>query len=263
MGTSPCSAPKRLDQGEQWGPNHTPAAIGASWPPIATYGLTAPKLQLALMTENRPRYTYSERVADGVLHVVGVTASLVAATILVIFAFQHLPSLSFVGLSIYGAALVAVFGCSAAYHLSSRPSLKAILRRCDHAAIYFKIAGTYTPFAMLKIGGTTGFALLGLVWVVSVFGATAKLLWPERLVRTSYFLYLALGWSIILALDPLLLAVSPHVLLLLAVGGGLYTSGIVFHLWEKLHYHNAIWHAFVLAASTCHFAAITKAVVFV
>jgi hemolysin III len=93
-----------------------------------------------------------------------------------------------------------------------------------------------------------------------VFGAAAKLLWPEHFVRTSYVLYIALGWSIILALDPLVQAISPQVLVLLAVGGCLYTIGIVFHLWKKLRYHNAIWHAFVLAASACHFAAIAKAV---
>ena len=160
---------------------------------------------------------------------------------------------------VYGVALVAVFACSAAYHLISRPKLKAILRRCDHAAIYFKIAGTYTPFALLKIGGTVGVSLLGIVWVISMSGAALKLLWPEHFVRTSYVLYLGLGWSGILALDPLALAISPQVLMLLAAGGGLYTIGVVFHFWESLRYHNAVWHAFVLAASACHFAAVAKA----
>lgn len=211
------------------------------------------------MPENFPKYSFGERVADGAIHIIGVTASLSAATILVIFAFHHLPSLSLVSLSIYGVGLVAVFSCSAAYHLINKPRLKAILRRCDHAAIYLKIAGTYTPFAILKIGGTIGFGLLGFVWIISLFGATAKLLWPEHFVKTSYVLYLGLGWSGILALDPLALAISPQVLLLLAAGGGLYTIGIVFHLWENLRYHNAIWHAFVLAASSCHFAAIAQA----
>jgi hemolysin III len=211
------------------------------------------------MPENFPKYSFGERVADGAIHIIGVTASLSAATILVIFAFHHLPSLSLVSLSIYGVGLVAVFSCSAAYHLINKPRLKAILRRCDYAAIYLKIAGTYTPFAILKIGGTIGFGLLGFVWIISLFGATAKLLWPEHFVKTSYVLYLGLGWSGILALDPLALAISPQVLLLLAAGGGLYTIGIVFHLWENLRYHNAIWHAFVLAASACHFAAIAQA----
>jgi hemolysin III len=212
------------------------------------------------MPNKFPKYTFGERIADGALHVIGVMASLAAATGLVVFAFQHLPSLSFVSLTVYGVGLVAVFGFSAAYHLINKPRLKAILRRCDHAAIYLKIAGTYTPFAMLKIGGSMGFGLLGFVWLISLFGAAAKLVWPEQFVKTSYVLYVALGWSGILALDPLALSISPQVLLLLAAGGCLYTIGIAFHLWEKLRYHNAIWHAFVLAASTCHFAAIAQAV---
>ena len=211
------------------------------------------------MPDRFPEYSFGERVADGVLHVIGVTSSLAAATVLVIFAFNHLPSVSFISIVVYGVALVAVFGCSAAYHLISKPRLKAILRRCDHAAIYFKIAGTYTPFALLKIGGIMGFSLLGFVWAISVFGAAVKLLWPEHFVRTSYVLYLGLGWSGVLALDPLTLALSSQVLILLAAGGCLYTIGIVFHFWEKLRYHNAVWHAFVLAASACHFAAVAKA----
>ena len=138
--------------------------------------------------------------------------------------------------------------------------LKAILRRFDHAAIYVKIAGTYTPLAFVKMGDAVGLALLGAVWAITVFGATAKLLWPGRLVRTSYVLYLVQGWAILAAFNSLLPAVSSRVLILLVVGGCLYTVGVVFHLWEKLPYHNAIWHAFVLAASGCHFAAIMDAV---
>jgi hemolysin III len=208
-----------------------------------------------------PDYTVGERVADGVLHVIGVTASTVAAAVLIIFAFHHLPSLSFVSLTIYGVGLVAAFVCSAAYHLIDKPSLKAILRRFDHAAIYVKIAATYTPFAIVKLGGPVGYALLGSVWAIGALGAAAKLLWPEHFVRTSYVLYLALGWCGILVLVPLTLAVTPSVLLLLAIGGCLYTIGVAFHLWRKLRYHNAIWHAFVLAASSFHFAAVANAVV--
>src|SRR6185369_16806118 len=104
-----------------------------------------------------------------------------------------------------------------------------------------------------------GLALLGAVWAITAFGATAKLLWPERLVRTSYVLYLAQGWAVVAAFNSLLPAVSSRVLVLLVVGGCLYTVGVVFHLWERLRYHNAIWHTFVLAASVGHFAAIVDA----
>ena len=139
--------------------------------------------------------------------------------------------------------MVAVFACSAAYHLATDARMKAILRRFDHAAIYVKIAGTYTPFAFVKMGDAVGLALLGVVWAITAFGATAKLLWPERLVRTSYVLYLVQGWAVVAAFGSLVPAISSRVLILLVVGGCLYTVGVVFHLWEKLPYHNAIWHA--------------------
>jgi hemolysin III len=207
-----------------------------------------------------PRYTRAERVADGCVHVTGVAFSLLAAAAMLTLAAKALPATSTASLGVYAFGMVAVFACSAAYHLSAHGMLKAILRRFDHAAIYVKIAGTYTPLALLKMGDAVGLALLSAVWAITAFGATAKLLWPERLVRTSYVLYLVQGWAIVAAFDSLLPAVSSRVLILLVLGGCLYTVGVVFHLWEKLRYHNAIWHGFVLVASACHFAAIVDAV---
>src|SRR4051794_7005025 len=173
-----------------------------------------------------PRYTRAERVADGCVHVTGVALSLLAAAAMLTLAAKALPAASTASLGVYAFGMVAVFACSAAYHLATRPGLKAILRRFDHAAIYVKIAGTYTPLAFVKMGDAVGFALLGAVWAITAFGATAKLLWPERLVRTSYVLYLAQGWAIVAALDSLVPAVSSRVLILLVLGGCLYTAGV-------------------------------------
>jgi hemolysin III len=212
------------------------------------------------MLRNSPRYTHAERVADGCIHVTGVAFSLLATAAMMTVAAKVLPAASTVSLGVYAFGMVAVFACSAAYNLANDTKWKPILRRFDHAAIYVKIAGTYTPFAFVKMGDAVGLALLGAVWAITAFGATAKLLWPGRLVRTSYVLYLVQGWAVVAAFDSLLPAVSSRVLILLVVGGCLYTVGVVFHLWEKLPYHNAIWHAFVLLASACHFAAIVDAV---
>jgi hemolysin III len=206
-----------------------------------------------------PRYTRGERIADAAIHAVGVGASAVAAAALVIAACGYLAPNAAVSAVVYGIGLLAVFCCSAGYHLVSRPRLKAILRRFDHAAIYVKIAATYTPFAVVKLGGAAGAALLAGVWAVASFGALAKLIAPGQFVKTAYVLYLALGWSCLLVLKPLVLALSATALTLLVLGGVLYTVGVAFHLWHRLPYHNAIWHAFVLAASTCHFIAIANA----
>ena len=212
------------------------------------------------MSRRSLEYTTAELVADGCIHVTGVAFSLLATAAMMTVAAKVLPAASTVSLGVYAFGMVAVFACSAAYNLATDTKWKPILRRFDHAAIYVKIAGTYTPFAFVKMGDAVGLALLGVVWAITAFGATAKLLWPGRLVRTSYVLYLVQGWAVVAAFDSLLPAISSRVLILLVLGGCLYTVGVVFHLWEKLPYHNAIWHGFVLLASACHFAAIVDAV---
>lgn len=208
-----------------------------------------------------PRYSEGERIADAAVHVAGVSASVVAAALLITIALTSLPPLPAASVLIYSAGLVAVFAFSAAYHLVTLPDLKAILRRCDHAAIYVKIAATYTPFAAV-IGGASGLALLGAVWAIAVIGVIAKLFWPGRFPRTAYVLYLGQGWAGVAAFDPLSAALSSSTLILLGLGGSLYTIGVAFHLWRSLPYHNAIWHGFVLIASGIFFAAVMEAVVF-
>src|SRR5262245_54011201 len=213
------------------------------------------------MLHQFPRYTRTELVADGCVHVTGVVFSLIAVAAMMTLAAKMLPATTAASLGVYAFGMVAVFACSAAYNLASpaRPGLKAILRRFDHAAIYVKIAATYSP-PPLQTGDVGRILLLGGVCAIPAFGAPAKLLWPGHLARTSYVLYLVQGWAVLSMLAKLLPAVSSRVLILLLVGGCLYTVGVVFHLWERLRYHNAIWHGLVLAGSCCHFAAIIDAV---
>jgi hemolysin III len=207
-----------------------------------------------------PTYTRAEELADACVHTIGVTVGTIAAITLVAVALAHLPTRAATAVVIYALGMLAVFCFSAAYNLSRSPR-RWLLRRCDHAAIFIKIAATYTPFAAVKMGGTIGFALLATVCGIALAGAAAKLLIPERFGRMSYLLYLAQGWACVLTVRPLLSVLSPTAMLLLLVGGVLYTVGVVFHLSERLRYHNAIWHGFVLTASACHFAAVLDAVV--
>jgi len=204
--------------------------------------------------------TSREVLADHVIHVVGMAGGLLAACGLLAWAAPNLPVPSTVALAIYCAGLVAMLGCSGAYHMLSAPAWKPTLRRLDHAAIFLKIAGTYTPFAVIKMGGTTGFLLFAAVWVVALAGAAAKLLLPAHWDRLAIGVYLALGWSGVAALNPLASAVDPSALILLAAGGIIYSLGVVFFLWSGLRYQNAIWHGFVLVGTGCHFAAVALAV---
>jgi hemolysin III len=205
-------------------------------------------------------YTPGERIADGIIHAVGICAGFAAVIAMMAAAIPSLPFSTTASLAIYGAALLAMFGFSAAYNLLPAPNWKRTLRRLDQAAIFLKIAGTYTPFALIKMGGVAGYTLLSLVWVVALLGAGGKLLLKSSWDGLDIVLYLALGWAGLIALQPLSASVTPSVLVLLAVGGGLYSVGVIFHLWQNLKYQNAIWHAFVLAGTCCHFGAVTTAV---
>jgi len=203
-----------------------------------------------------PQYTDRERVADGCVHVIGVTASLVALTALLIVAVKAQATLWVVALLVYGLALVAMFSCSAGYHLVIHPKIKEVFRRLDHAAIFFMIAGTYTPFILIKMNDPWGLTLLAVVWTMAAIGIAIKLFAPRFLEGLTVALYLVQGWAVLAAWQPLMSALPGVVLTLLMVGGVLYTVGVVFHLWDRLPYQNAIWHGFVLTAASVHYAAV-------
>ena len=209
---------------------------------------------------NFPTHSLAERVADGVVHAVGIAAAIVGVVFLFIYAIPSGETLSITSLAIYGTALIALFCVSAAYHLTPASAAKAVLARFDQACIYLKIASTYTPFMLVKMAAWPGAGLLALVWSVATFGVLNKLLFPEHLKRTTYVLYLALGWCAVIVFAPLFAVLTTLSLVLLAVGGALYTIGVVFHLWPGLRFQNAIWHCFVLAGAACHYVAIMETV---
>ncbi|TNC74643.1 PAQR family membrane homeostasis protein TrhA [Rubellimicrobium roseum] len=206
-------------------------------------------------TFSYPAYARSERIADGVIHALGVAFALTGATMLTMQAASHADGARAVAVAVYGAALAGTFVASAFYHMTPWEGLRPTLRRIDHAAIYLKIAGTFTPLAVLE-GSAFSWAVLGLVWALALLGAFAKLLFWREPGRWGFALYLALGWLGVLLLWPLAATLPPPALLLTAAGGLLYTFGVIFFAWDSLKFSNAIWHAFVLLASGCFFAAI-------
>ncbi|MGH6867037.1 MAG: PAQR family membrane homeostasis protein TrhA [Methyloceanibacter sp.] len=203
-----------------------------------------------------PQYTPGERWADGCIHVISVAASLVALVALLMVAIKTGTTLWIIALVVYGLGLVATFSCSAGYHLIVRPKLKEVFRRLDHAAIFLMIAGTYTPFVLIKLDNAWGFTLLAVVWVIAIFGIVAQLFAPRLLRNVSIALYLIQGWAVLAAWEPLHAALPGAAFALLMIGGVLYTIGVLFHVWNRLPYQNAIWHGFVLSAASCHYAAV-------
>jgi len=203
-----------------------------------------------------PVYSRAERLVDGILHIAGLIAALVAVPVMIALAAVWYGDASTVAAaSVYGASLIAMLACSAAYHLVRRPRAKELLRRFDHAAIYVKIAGTYTPFAVLAAGANAASILAG-IWSAAAAGLALKLAAPRRLEGLAIVLYLAMGWAVVAIGGPLIDRISTAALVLIFTGGGLYTLGVVFHLWRRLPFHNAIWHALVLAASFVLYAAV-------
>lgn len=199
-----------------------------------------------------------ELVADAVIHIIGVALVLLAVPVLITLAavLRDEPAV-IAAISIYGVTLIIMIVSSASHNLFS-PRLTGRapewLRRVDHSAIYLKIAGTYTPFAVIA-GGTVGRWLLIGVWSGAALGTLWKLVAPHRWERASVLLYLALGWAFVAAAGPVSAALTPATTILIIVGGCLYTIGVVFHVWDRLPYQNAIWHLFVLLASFVFYSA--------
>jgi hemolysin III len=198
----------------------------------------------------------SECRIDAMVHVVGVTFGLAACAILAIVVWPNEDAAVRLSLAVYGAGLLAMLGCSALYNLAGDGPRKALWRRLDHAAIFVMIAGTYTPFLAITIGGAWGTGLLVFVWTVAAVGVVLKLLHPGRLETVSIAAYLLLGWTVLVAIDRLITAVSLRAFVPLTAGGILDSVGVLFYRWHRLPYQRAIWHGFVLTAATCQYFAI-------
>lgn len=197
-----------------------------------------------------------ELLADGVVHVVGVALGVIGATILIVVAALKHTYVEVIAVTIYAAGMVLMFSLSALYNMARKSRYREYFQRLDHSGIFLMIAGTYTAFTMLMLKGDWGFYLTILVWSVALLGVLIKLLWPKRLEGVTTGLYIALGWVGIIAIEPIFTSLGVAALILLGVGGALYTVGVIFHLWERLPYQNAIWHGFVVAGAGTHYGAV-------
>ncbi len=202
-----------------------------------------------------------EFLADSIVHAIGVFAGMIGAIVLIAIATLHHTYVEVIAVSIYAAGMILMFSCSALYNIARKSRYREFFRRLDHSGIFLMIAGTYTAFTTLMLKGDWAIYLTVIVWSVALFGIIIKLLWPKRLEGVTTGLYIALGWVGIIALEPILTSLGVAAIMLLGVGGALYCIGVIFHLWEKLPYQNAIWHGFVVAAAATHYGAVLTALV--
>ena len=210
----------------------------------------------AVFAHHVPAYDAAEVAADRLIHIVGICLGAIGAIAIVMFAALNSRPLGIVATSAYAASLTAMFGFSAAYNLSPPSRTREILRRLDHATIYFLIAGTHSAIALGRIDTAASHWPAVFAWTLAVAGAVIKIVYPRRFERAAIVSYVVLGTIVVLSLVPLVGAFRPGVLTLVGVGAVIYASGVAVHLWESLRFHNAIWHAMVLSAACCHYTAI-------
>lgn len=201
-------------------------------------------------------YSAGEEAAHAITHGVGLAASVAGLVALVTAASLRGDARHVVGAAVFGTTLVLLYGASTLYHGLREPRTKRVFQRLDHAAIFLLIAGTYTPFTLVSLRGAWGWSLLGAVWGLAVLGIGLEAALPRRRGLLSPLLHLVMGWMVVIAAEPLMTALHPAGLTLLALGGAAYTAGVLFYAWERLPYNHAVWHLFVLAGSACHFGAV-------
>ena len=202
---------------------------------------------------NVNRFTRGEEIANAILHGIGLGLAIAALIVLVVLASIYGSALYIVSFSIYGTTLVILYLASTLLHSFPEGKAKNIFEIMDHSAIYLLIAGTYTPLALIALGGTLGWIYFGVVWSLALLGVIFKIIFIKRFVILSTLLYIAMGWLIVFALSPLFHSLTTKSLIFLVIGGVVYTIGTIFYIWHKIKFHHAIWHLFVLGGSVCHF----------
>lgn len=206
-------------------------------------------------TDIRPDYCRAERASDAFVHILGLALAVVAVPVLIILTLVYRSEPAAVtGVAIYSVTLIMMLTLSAVYNMVESDRWSDILRRLDHSGIYIKIAGTYTPFLLLSGVQVTTF-LIG-IWLSAFLGSFLKILDPERFRWFGLVLYLAMGWAAVWLGSVILVELPLSLLILMISGGIVYTVGVAFFLFERLRFHNTIWHVFVLVGSMLFFAAV-------
>jgi len=207
------------------------------------------------------QYDRAELIADGAVHLAGIALGIAGALVLAGAAVRAGPPAPTAALLIYGSGLLTVLWLSAVYNLWPISPTKWVLRRFDHAAIYLLIAATYTPFLAQLDGSPLALPMIVLVWTAAVTGIAIKVFLPGRFDRLAIVFYLAIGWSGIVLVKPLVATLPTTSIALIVAGGIVYSCGVIFFAWKGLRFHNAVWHGFVITGAGLHLAAMVDCLV--
>jgi hemolysin III len=208
-----------------------------------------------LELEERPQ-SLGEEVANSVSHGIGLLAALAAFPILVTTALNRGDLAGIVGATVFATTMVLLYLTSTIFHALPPNRAKRVFQILEHSAIYFLIAGTYTPFTLGVLRGAWGWTLFGLVWSLAIVGTVFKALGGIRYTTFSTWVYLVMGWLVLIAIDPVWTLVPKWGLFWLLAGGIAYTVGAVFYMAERIPYFHFVWHLFVIMGTACHFIAV-------
>ncbi len=200
--------------------------------------------------------TAEEELANSLTHGFGILFSVVAISLMITFSVINGGVVHILSSAFFGSAFLLMYTFSTLYHAIQHSQTKALLRVFDHISIYVLIAGTYTPFLLLGIGGGLGWLIFGIVWLIALMGIFFKIFYTHRFPKLSLILYLGMGWIALFMANTLYSALPLNILLLLLGGGLSYTVGTVFYTNRKMLFAHAIWHVFVLIGTVTHFIAV-------
>jgi len=199
------------------------------------------------------RYSVVEEIINASTHGFGILLSIVGLVVLVAFASINGSPVLITSCAIFGGTLIFAYSSSTLYHAINNEKVKQIFRQFDHSAIYFLIAGTYTPIVLVLLEPTWGWTIFTIIWTTAIVGVILKFVYPHRFKKLSVALYLIMGWFVLIAIKQLMQNMESGGLWLMLIGGLFYSIGVIFYAWKSLPYNHAIWHLFVLGGSISHY----------
>jgi len=210
-------------------------------------------------TDKQP-YELRQELVNALIHGLGVLFCIASIPVLSAIGANTGNVAGIVGATVYAFCFLMLFTFSTLYHSIQNVYVKKILRVWDHISIYFMIAGTYTPFLLVYMLNSFGITLLSVQWSLVLLGILFKIFVTKRRILST-IIYIAMGWLLLAGGRTFFITLPAPVLVMLIVGGGLYTLGCVFYLIKKIPYNHAIWHIFVLCAAICHYVAVLLTVI--
>ena len=197
----------------------------------------------------------AEEIANIISHGIGIGLAVAGVVLLVVLGAIYGNVWHIVSFAVFGTSMILLYLASTLYHSAKKPNLKFKLNKFDHCAIYVLIAGSYTPLALVSLRGWIGWTLFGVVWFLALAGIIFKIwFYKPKWSKLSTWLYIAMGWLIVLAIVPLIHSVPNTSLWFFLAGGLSYTGGVAFFLYSnKVPFFHFVFHIFILAGSICHF----------